>query len=178
MGFYVLIHWVSLGLAAATLCILLAAVARQGWRHRRAQTDARRRESLMTLALEYIEEPQFLPAFTAQLQPADQRLLVELFAGLLPKVRGDYAEKIVQLMRANFDRLIGAAADAAALTVNAGDDAGRPTLAVAISCIGRRLVLGERVEDVFFITTKAGEPLTDPARQQQLRKRLIDVLSV
>ncbi|XGA80904.1 [protein-PII] uridylyltransferase [Halomonas sp. CH40] len=38
--------------------------------------------------------------------------------------------------------------------------------------------LGERVEDVFFITTKAGEPLTDPERQQQLRERLIDVLSV
>ena len=36
--------------------------------------------------------------------------------------------------------------------------------------------LGERVEDVFFITTKAGEPLTDPERQQQLRERLIEVL--
>lgn len=38
--------------------------------------------------------------------------------------------------------------------------------------------LGERVEDVFFITTKAGEPLTDPERQQRLRERLVDVLSV
>ncbi|WP_447554143.1 [protein-PII] uridylyltransferase [Vreelandella sp. EE22] len=38
--------------------------------------------------------------------------------------------------------------------------------------------LGERVEDVFFITTKAGEPLTDPDRQQRLRERLIEVLSV
>ncbi|MGS2742669.1 [protein-PII] uridylyltransferase [Halomonas sp. LS-001] len=38
--------------------------------------------------------------------------------------------------------------------------------------------LGERVEDVFFITTKAGEPLTDLKRQQQLRERLIEVLSV
>ncbi|MYL22262.1 [protein-PII] uridylyltransferase [Halomonas alkaliantarctica] len=38
--------------------------------------------------------------------------------------------------------------------------------------------LGERVEDVFFITTKAGEPLTDPERQQQLRERLTEVLSV
>ncbi|GAA3911121.1 [protein-PII] uridylyltransferase [Halomonas cibimaris] len=38
--------------------------------------------------------------------------------------------------------------------------------------------LGERVEDVFFITTKAGEPLTDPDRQARLRERLIDVLSV
>ncbi|RTR03402.1 [protein-PII] uridylyltransferase [Halomonas nitroreducens] len=38
--------------------------------------------------------------------------------------------------------------------------------------------LGERVEDVFFITDKAGRPLTDPDRQQQLRERLIEVLSV
>ncbi|WP_172118500.1 [protein-PII] uridylyltransferase [Halomonas hibernica] len=38
--------------------------------------------------------------------------------------------------------------------------------------------LGERVEDVFFITTKAGEPLTDPVRQQELRERLIEVLGV
>ncbi|MCC5881269.1 MAG: [protein-PII] uridylyltransferase [Halomonas sp.] len=38
--------------------------------------------------------------------------------------------------------------------------------------------LGERVEDVFFITDKSGQPLTDPERQQQLRKRLIDMLDV
>ncbi|NBR87816.1 MAG: HEAT repeat domain-containing protein [Proteobacteria bacterium] len=99
MGFYVLIHWVSLALAGATLAILSAAVVRQWFRQRRSQRDAQRRESLMALALEYIEEPEFLPAFKAQLRPEDQRLLVELFAGLLPKVRGDYAEKVVHLMR-------------------------------------------------------------------------------
>ncbi|GHC24457.1 [protein-PII] uridylyltransferase [Aidingimonas halophila] len=38
--------------------------------------------------------------------------------------------------------------------------------------------LGERVEDVFFITDKAGHPLLDLERQEQLRKRLIEVLSV
>ncbi|MDN3521344.1 [protein-PII] uridylyltransferase [Halomonas ramblicola] len=38
--------------------------------------------------------------------------------------------------------------------------------------------LGERVEDVFFITTKAGEPLTDPERQVRLRERLVEVLDV
>ncbi|MFC3284346.1 [protein-PII] uridylyltransferase [Litchfieldella rifensis] len=38
--------------------------------------------------------------------------------------------------------------------------------------------LGERVEDVFFITTKAGQPLTDPERQERLRARLTEVLSV
>lgn len=38
--------------------------------------------------------------------------------------------------------------------------------------------LGERVEDVFFITDKAGAPLTDPQRQQRLRERLIEMLDV
>ncbi|AXY42893.1 [protein-PII] uridylyltransferase [Halomonas sp. JS92-SW72] len=38
--------------------------------------------------------------------------------------------------------------------------------------------LGEKVEDVFFITTKAGEPLTDPGRQARLRERLVEVLDV
>ncbi|MGM0784663.1 MAG: [protein-PII] uridylyltransferase [Pseudomonadota bacterium] len=38
--------------------------------------------------------------------------------------------------------------------------------------------LGERVEDVFFITDKTGAPLTDPDRQQSLRKRLVEVLDV
>jgi hypothetical protein len=60
------------------------------------------------------------------------------FAGDIPV--GSY----VKLMRANFDRLIlGAqAAGAAAL----GDHAGA-TLCIAISCVGRRLVLGERTEE-------------------------------
>ncbi|PWV79877.1 [protein-PII] uridylyltransferase [Halomonas sp. A11-A] len=38
--------------------------------------------------------------------------------------------------------------------------------------------LGEKVEDVFFITDKAGRPLTDPERQARLRKRLVEVLDV
>jgi len=38
--------------------------------------------------------------------------------------------------------------------------------------------LGERVEDVFFITDKAGAPITDTERQQQLRERLIEVLAI
>lgn len=99
MAFYTLIHWVSLVLAGAALVILLGLVVQQAIRNRRLRREAVRRESLMALALEYVEEPQFLPAFKAQLQPADQRLLVQLFADLLPKVRGDYADKVVHLMR-------------------------------------------------------------------------------
>lgn len=61
------------------------------------------------------------------------------FAGDIPV--GHYAK----LMRANFDRLIlgaQAAGGAAALREHQG-----PTLSIAISCVGRRLVLGERTEE-------------------------------
>jgi hypothetical protein len=49
-------------------------------------------------------------------------------------------------MKANFDRLIGGASEAAALAKN-GNGADSPTLSVAISCVGRRLVLGERTDE-------------------------------
>jgi len=52
----------------------------------------------------------------------------------------------VQLMRANFDRLVEGAATAGRLA-GSGQEAGRRSLAIAISCVGRRLVLGERTEE-------------------------------
>lgn len=58
------------------------------------------------------------------------------FAGDMPE--GAYA----QFMRANFDRLIQGASDAATLGANSS-----PILSIAISCVGRRLVLGERTEE-------------------------------
>jgi hypothetical protein len=47
-------------------------------------------------------------------------------------------------MRANFDRLIAGAADSALMCQSPAD---RAALTVAISCVGRRLVLGERIEE-------------------------------
>lgn len=61
------------------------------------------------------------------------------FAGDMPE--GSRA----QLMRANVDRLIEGAADAA-LMVDRGSAAG-PALALGVSCVGRRLVLGERTQE-------------------------------
>lgn len=52
----------------------------------------------------------------------------------------------VQLMKANFERLIQGAEDAAMMTQNRGQN-GDNMLAIAISCVGRRLVLGQRIED-------------------------------
>ena len=60
------------------------------------------------------------------------------FAGNIPQ------DSLVQLMRGNFDRLITGASEAALLTKSEDP---QNTLAIAITCVGRRLVLGERAEE-------------------------------
>ena len=59
---------------------------------------------------------------------------------------GDMPEGyLAQFMSANFDRLVQGAAEAALMTrVNTNQT---DTLIVAISCVGRRLVLKERTQD-------------------------------
>jgi hypothetical protein len=52
----------------------------------------------------------------------------------------------VRLMRANFERLINGAGEAAA-SINFRTYRGSPLLNIGISCIGRRLVLGQRSEE-------------------------------
>ncbi len=77
------------------------------------------------------------------------------FAGDLPQ--GWYA----QLMRTNFDRLVTAAGVSAEGASGIARPAG-PALCVAISCVGRRLVLGERTEeeiDAVRHTTRPGDAL-------------------
>jgi hypothetical protein len=68
------------------------------------------------------------------------------FAGDIPEGH------IVQLMRANFDRLVDGAGTAAE---GLGLPDLSPALAVAVSCVGRRLVLGERVEEEVEATLEA-----------------------
>jgi len=62
------------------------------------------------------------------------------FAGDMPE--GGYA----RLMKANFDRLIDGAVDAAHAT-NEALGASSPELALLVSCVGRKLVLKQRVEE-------------------------------
>jgi hypothetical protein len=67
---------------------------------------------------------------------------------------GDVAEgSLAQLMHASKDRLVDGATRAAAMCRS--EDATGPQLAVAISCVGRRLVLGERTEDEIEATLDA-----------------------
>lgn len=75
---------------------------------------------------------------------------------------GDIQEgTLAQLMKANFDRLVQGASEAAISTKLSAN--GCPsTLAVAISCVGRRLVLGERTEE----ETEATLDVLPPGTQQ------------
>jgi hypothetical protein len=72
------------------------------------------------------------------------------FAGEIPQ------GALVRLMRANLDNLIQGASHAAARGARlAPDGIDSPSLAIAISCVGRRLVLGERTEEEIEATLDA-----------------------
>ncbi|AUX48448.1 uncharacterized protein SOCE26_099820 [Sorangium cellulosum] len=61
---------------------------------------------------------------------------------------GDVPEgHLVQLMKADFERLVGGAELAARSASEGGRAAGENALAIAISCVGRRIVLGDRTEE-------------------------------
>ncbi len=85
----------------------------------------------------------------------DERTQSLTFAGDIPE--GVFA----QLMQADFDRLIQGAAEAALTTQDAMWDS-QPLLAIAISCVGRRLVLGQHTEEELEATL---EILPRQARQ-------------
>ena len=77
----------------------------------------------------------------------DERESSMTFAGDVP------TGSMAQLMKANFDRLVQGAAHAALATrSNTPEDV--DVLAVAISCFGRRLVLGERTEEELEVTVE------------------------
>jgi hypothetical protein len=61
-----------------------------------------------------------------------------------------------QLMRANKDRLVDGAMQAAAMSERPAGPG--PRLSIAISCVGRRLVLGERTEEEIEATLEALAP--------------------
>jgi hypothetical protein len=63
-----------------------------------------------------------------------------IFAGNVPQ------GSLAQLMMANFDRLVEGAASAAEQVSQVSWPPG-PILTIAISCVGRRLVLGERIDE-------------------------------
>ena len=85
------------------------------------------------------------------------------FAGDIPQ------DSVVQLMRANFDRLVDGASQA---SVAADRESSGDTLSVAISCVGRRLVLGERVEEEVEAAFEAVSPGEQARRLLLVRRDL------
>lgn len=63
-----------------------------------------------------------------------------------------------QLMKANPDRLIGGAGEAATFSVQGL--AGAPQLAILISCVGRKLLLDQRIEEEVEVVRQAYGPQT------------------
>jgi hypothetical protein len=84
----------------------------------------------------------------------DERTQSMTFAGDIPE------GSLVRLMRANFDRVIQGANDAAIAAATRPTAAG-PMLAIAISCVGRRLVLGERTEEEIEAVKEALPPTAE-----------------
>ena len=100
---------------------------------------------LFPLAIRLPDDPEKVLVRT--ILSVDEEAQSLSFAGDVPQ--GAYA----QLMKANFDRLVDGAAVAAegiAASMAASKDV--HALAIAISCVGRRLVLGERSEEELVAT--------------------------
>jgi hypothetical protein len=70
----------------------------------------------------------------------DETTKTMTFAGDIPE------GATIQLMKANFSRLV-AGAESAGVFAKKNSLENHTTLAVAVSCVGRRLVLGERIDD-------------------------------
>ena len=100
MGFYYqLVYIVSAGFALITVALLAVLLVRQAVVLRKMGREDKRCKELLGLAMEYLEEPEFIPAFKAQLKKGDMKLIVRVFGDLLPKLKGDYVENVVALMR-------------------------------------------------------------------------------
>lgn len=118
----------------------------------------------LALYKEYLgERAEGLPAtallFPLTLRPEgnDDRRLVRTVLAIDEAAQsmtfaGDVPEGwLAQLMHANFDRLVQGASDAAADTLDAS--AAGDVLAIAVSCVGRRLVLGDMAEEEIEATS-------------------------
>lgn len=94
-------------------------------------------------------------------RPHDEKVLVRTILSIDEAAHsmtfaGDVREGCyAQLMRANLERLVDGASEAARETCRTSGAELSATLAVAISCVGRRMILGERTEEELEATLAA-----------------------
>lgn len=94
-----LIWWVCLGLAVISITAMAALTVHRAHRNRREILMAVRRDELKQLAWKWIEEPHRVAEGNLAFRPQDRDLLMRLFSELLQKVKGQYAERFVRVMR-------------------------------------------------------------------------------
>jgi hypothetical protein len=99
MSVLLLLWWITFGLCIASLVGMVGLILQRAWRNRSHRRSAERRRRLQRLALELVQHPPRLLEVEKQLTPADRRLLVQVYDELYPKIRGEYAERLVSLMR-------------------------------------------------------------------------------
>jgi len=96
--------------------------------------------SALLFPLAISETPNDVKPVVRTILAVDEKENAMVFAGDIPQ------DAFAQLMRANLDRLIHAASESA-LDAQPNDLESTDVLSIAVSCVGRRLVLGERAEE-------------------------------
>jgi len=99
MNLLYLCWWVTLGLAVISLAAMGGLIHRRAKQNRRAAADDARRRELKSIAWELMDNPERISELREKLLPDDRRLLLQLFHEMLEKIRGNYAERLVILMR-------------------------------------------------------------------------------
>jgi HEAT repeat protein len=94
-----LIWWMCLGLAVTSVIAMAALAVHRAQRNRRELVVAARRDELKQLAWKWIENPHQAAEGSHAFRPQDRDLLLHLFSELLQKVKGQYAERFVRVMR-------------------------------------------------------------------------------
>jgi HEAT repeat protein len=99
LNILMLIWWLCLGLAVTSIIAMAGLAWHRARRNRRDIRIAARREELKQLAWTWIEAPDQVAEGQVAIRSEDRDLLLQLFSELLQKVKGQYADRFVRVMR-------------------------------------------------------------------------------
>jgi HEAT repeat protein len=99
MNVLLLIWWATVAMAVMSLLAMTALIIQRALRNHTRRRDSGRRQQLRGLALRLIEHPDQLMELEKKMLPRDRRLLLQVYNELFPKIRGEYADRLVSLMR-------------------------------------------------------------------------------
>lgn len=97
--FLTLIWQITTLLAVLSVLVLCVLVVHRAYRNRHELKDAARRKDLRRLALQLMEYPEQIIEARKEMRPTDRRLLLQLFEDLRKQLKGEYAQRLISLMR-------------------------------------------------------------------------------